>query len=94
MKFILGFIFGFMISAGVVLADNITTPPPIKDANVYHYLRQVYENFHRLQVVSVDPDAARSGKKGDMVLYLTGGVGVLCVNVDSATDWDCATLTD
>lgn len=94
MKFIIGFICGFIVSAGLVLADNITSPPPIKDPTIAHYFKQIYDNFHRLQVVSTDPDASRSGKKGDMVLYLTGGVGVLCVNVDSATDWDCATLVD
>ena len=45
-------------------------------------------------MVSSDPDASRNGKKGDMLFYLTGGVGSFCVNTDSSTDWDCTVLTD
>ncbi len=94
MKFILGFIFGFMISAGIVLADNITAPPPIKDANVYHYFRQIYENFHRLQVVTVNPDGVRSGKRGDMILLQAGGTSYLEINTDSGTTWRGIALAD
>ena len=93
-KFITGFIIGFILSGMIVSADNISAPPPIKDANIFHYFTQIYNNFHRLQVVSSDPDASRNGKKGDMLFYLTGGVGSFCVNTDSSTDWDCTVLTD
>ena len=94
MRFILIILFFILVSK--VLADNISAPPPLPNSepSVAHYFRQIYDNFHRLQVVSSDPDGSRAGKKGDMVLYLTGGVGVLCINMDSVTDWDCETLED
>ena len=87
MKLIIGFICGFFVSAGLVLADNISSPPPIKDPTIYHYFRQIYENFHRLQVVTTNPDGSRNGKKGDMVLLQTGGSSYLEINSDSSTTW-------
>ncbi len=94
MKFIIGFICGFIISAGLVLADNITSPPPIKDPTIAHYFKQIYDNLHRLQVVTTNPDGSRSGKRGDMVLLQTGGSSYLEINSDSGTTWRGVILTD
>ena len=76
----------------VARADLISSPPPIKDPNVYHYFRQIYENFHRLQVVTTNPDGTRSGKKGDMVLLETGGVLYIEINANSGTVWSGVAL--
>ena len=96
MKFFWITIISLFCISNIVFADNISAPPPFpkSDPSVSFYFKQIYDNFHRLQVVSSDPDGSRAGKKGDMVLYLTGGVGVLCINMDSVTDWDCETLED
>lgn len=94
MKFIIGFICGFLFSAGLVLADNITSPPPIKDPTIAHYFKQIYDNFHRLQVVTTNPDGSRNGKKGDMLHLQTGGNYYHCENVDSSTTWRCVQLLD
>lgn len=94
MKFIFGFIIGFLVSASLVLADNIASPPPIKDPNILHYFQQIYENLHRLQVVTVNPDGSRNGKKGDMILLQTGGSSYLEINSDSGTTWRGISLSD
>lgn len=94
MKFIYGFILGFILSVSLAWADVISAPPPIKDANVYHYIRQIYENLHRLQVVTSNPDGSRNGKKGDMVLLQTGGTSYLEINTDSLTTWRGVALSD
>lgn len=93
-KFITGFIIGFLISSAAVYADIISAPPPINDVNVYHYLRQIYENFHRLQVMTSTPNGTRTGKKGDMILLQTGGNSYLEINTDSSTTWKGVILTE
>ena len=94
MRFIAGFIFGFLLSAVIVFADNISAPPPIKDANVLHYFTQIYNNFHRLQVVTTNPDGTRNGKTGDMILLQTGGTSYLEINTNSSTTWRGVALSD
>jgi len=94
MRFVFGFIIGFILSGMIVFADNISAPPPIPDPSVYHYFRQIYENFHRLQVVTANPDGTRNGKKGDMLHLQTGGNYYHCENVDSSTTWRCIQLLD
>lgn len=94
MKIILGFVLGFTVSACLSFADIISAPPPIKDANIYHYFRQIYENFHRLSVVTSNPDGSRNGKKGDMLLLQTGGTSYLEINTDSLTTWRGVALAD
>ena len=94
MKIVWVFIAGCVLSSCLAWADVISAPPPIKDANIYHYLRQIYENMHRLQVVTTNPDGTRNGKKGDMVLLQTGGTSYLEVNTDSLTTWRGVALSD
>ena len=94
MKLGIVFILGILICVGVVFADNITSPPPIKDPTISHYFKQIYDNFHRLQVVTTNPDGVRSGKKGDMVLLQTGGSSYLEINSDSSTTWLGILLSD
>ena len=78
------------------MADNISAPPPLPNSepSVAHYFRQIYENFHRLQVVTTNPDGVRNGKKGDMILLQTGGNSYLEINSDSGTTWRGILLAD
>jgi len=93
-NFILGIIMGFIFSAAIATADILPAPPPLQDVNVYTYLRQIYENFHRLQVVTTNPDGNRRGKIGDMVLLQTGGNSYIEINTTGSTVWRGVILTD
>ena len=93
-KFLFGLITSILMVCTWAIADNISAPPPIKDADTFHYLRQVYENLHRLQVVTTNPDGVRNGKRGDMVLLQTGGNSYLEINSDSSTTWLGVQLTN
>lgn len=89
--FFIGLIFGILVQA---YADKISAPPPLKDEPVAEqtYFREIYENFHRLEVVSAIPDTTRQGKKGDILLYISGATYRLYLNVNSATSWKYVTL--
>jgi hypothetical protein len=88
-KIIFGSILIVLLGTIISFADNISAPPPLIDSepSVSYYFKQIYDNFHRLQVVTVNPDGVRSGKKGDMVLLQTGGNSYLEINSDSGTTW-------
>ena len=92
-KFVFGLILGLFISTA--FADKISSPPPLDEklVTVQHYLQEIYTNLHRLEVVSVIPDTVRQGKKGDVLLYISGATYRLYINVDSATTWKLATLS-
>jgi hypothetical protein len=90
MKIFTGVIIGFILAISInVMADNIPSPPPLagQPAELQHYLESIYVNFHRLPVTTTNPDGSRSGKKGDMVLLITGGNYYLEINVDSSNTW-------
>lgn len=92
----------FFLAGGVVYADKISSPPPLQkacpeckqDTALYHYLREIYENFHRLEIVTSTPNGSRQGKRGDMVVYQTGGISYLAINTDSSTTWSGVVLTN
>lgn len=97
MRFLKGFIFGLFLSCVFYsYADKISSPPPLSDINpaLIHYLQELYVNFHRLEVVTTNPDSARSGKRGDMLLLQTGGSNYLEINTDSSTQWRGILLQD
>ena len=96
MKFKIGIFIGFFLISTLVLADNISAPPPFpkSEPSVSFYFKQIYDNFHRLQVETVNPDGIRSGKKGDMILLQTGGISYLQINTDSLKTWRGVALSD
>lgn len=91
----------FILISAPVFADKISSPPPLQkvcpeckqDTALYHYLREIYENFHRLEIVTSTPNGSRQGKKGDMVVFQTGGISYLAINTDSSTTWSGVVLT-
>ncbi len=96
-SYLVGGIIGFaLVFSFNAIADNIPSPPPLasQPPELQHYLRSIYENFHRLQVVTTNPDGSRRGKKGDMVLLQTGGNHYLEINTDSSTTWHGVQLTN
>ena len=52
-------------------ADRIPAPPPLptEPREEQDYFTEIYNNLHRLQVVTTNPDGSMDGKKGDMVLF-------------------------
>jgi len=89
-SYLIGGVLGFILAISInVMADNIPSPPPLasQPPELQHYLRSIYENFHRLPVTTTNPDGSRRGKKGDMVLLQTGGNSYIEVNSDSSTTW-------
>ena len=71
------------------LADKISAPPPLKDEPPaeQHYLKEIYDNFHNLEIVTSSPDGSKKGKKGQVILYNNSGTYTLWCNVDNSTDW-------
>ena len=80
----------------IVFASKISSPPPLAETSpaLQHYLQELYDNYHRLEVVTTNPDGSRYGKKGDMLLLQTGGNSYLEINTDSSTTWLGVQLTD
>lgn len=95
-KFLQGLFLGIVMATCFSLyADKISAPPPLPDEPVAEqlYLHDLYINLHRLEVVSSIPDTIRSGKKGDMLIYISGATYRLYLNVDSATSWKYVALS-
>lgn len=93
-SFFLCLFLGLFVSTA--FADRISSPPPLPDEPPAEqaYLTEIYNNFHRLEVVTTNPDGSRNGKKGDMLLLQTGGNSYLEINSDSSTIWLGVQLTN
>ncbi len=95
MKKILIGIFLFLLCVPCFGA-KIPEPPPIQDKDVRTYLKTLYDNYNQLEVVIVNPDGARNGRYGDMVILSTGGNYYLevCMSSPDGTVWRGTQLTD
>jgi len=96
---------GLLLGISLVLnfsafGDKISAPPPLgkEYADVsqvlYHYLKEIFDNYHVLEVTTTNPDGARNGIKGAMLQLQTGGKIYHCENSDGSTAWVCVELTD
>ena len=97
LKFLFGLVLGFFLATAITsFSDRISSPPPLDESLVIvqHYFQEIYQNLHRLQVVTSNPDGSRQGKKGDQLQLQTGGNIYHCENSDSSTTWRCVQLTD
>ena len=85
-----------LLLTGTAHAGKISAPPPLKDVDVslQHYLKQIYDNFHKLEVTEDNPDGSRNGKKGECLILQTGGNSYLECNTDGSTTWLGVILTD
>lgn len=83
---------------GIVIAGNLPEPSPFKDMPIeqWNYLKEIARNFNNLTVVKTNPDGARTGKYGDMVLFNNSGTYYLeiCVSSPTGTVWRGCALTD
>lgn len=70
-------------------ATKISAPPPLPDEPLaeQHYFKEIYDNFHVLEITSTAPNGSRNGKKGQIIIYNNGGTFELHVNTDGSTTW-------
>lgn len=87
---------GLFLVALHCFAANIPAPPPLpgETAVEQDYLQKIYNNWNTLEVLTDNPDGTRAGKKGAMVLLITGGNYYLSINVDGNTTWVGVELTN
>ena len=102
-RLFLGIVIGIAIAAPPLWALRIERPPEFVPEWSTNRITQL-NNFllglwnlsngrYQLDVTTSDPDGSRRGQKGEQVLYDPGANEEFCVNIDGATDWDCASLT-
>jgi len=101
-RVLLGMVLGLCLGSMEAMALRLARPPTFTEWNTNTFtqlndvllqLWNVSNGRYTNDVVTVDPDGSRRGTKGEQVLYDPGASEELCVNVDNATDWDCAALT-
>ena len=101
-RLLIGCLVGMALTAPSLWALRIETPPTFHEWNsntftqLNNFLLQLWNvsnGKYAQDISTTDPDGSRRGTKGEMVLYDPGASEELCVNVDGATDWDCASLT-
>ena len=75
---------------GIVRADKIVSPPPFPDTEtaLQHYIQSLWENLHRLEVVTTDPNSSRTGMKGDMLHLQENSLDYFRLNNDGAKTWN------
>ena len=77
-----------LLFATSLYAAKMPAPPPLRDEPPEEtaYLRTIYDNINRVEMVSSNPDGVRVGKKGEMVVYESGS-GTLEINIDGNKMW-------
>ena len=102
-RLLIGIGIGLLLTAPPLWALRTERPPEFHEWNTNTFTQlnnwllsvfNVLNGRYAMNVVTTDPDGSRRGTKGEFVLYDSSGTGVQCVNMDNATDWDCATLVD
>lgn len=101
-RLLVGILCGCLLSAPPLWALRIERPSEFFEwnTNTFTQLNNLLLGFfnvvngrYQMDVVTSDPDGNRRGNRGELVLYDPGASEEFCVNVDGATDWDCAALT-
>lgn len=87
-------LFILVLFTSVCFAGDIPAPPPLPDETPVEqdYFQKIYNNWNNLEVVSSIPDTTRKGKKGDIILYISGVTYRVYFNVDGEMSWKYATL--
>ena len=89
MRFILGFLLGFLLACFPIDAGTINTPPPLSNTEValQHYLLDIRNNMNKPNVLTTTPDGNRKGLIGQIVSFNDSGTFHLYVNVDGSKSW-------
>ena len=97
MKIILG-LSCLLLCAGVLVAGELSTPPPLPSEPVaeQNYFQRIFDHWQKLVVVTANPNGSRRGTRGELVYGDFGGEQRLCANTNTAsgggTSWECVTL--
>lgn len=91
----------FPLLIWVAVAGELPAPPPLQGEPVAEvaYLAKIYENWHRLDVSTVNPNTApaRRGLRGEVIYATFGGTNRLCANTsttaEGGTTWQCVSLS-
>ena len=101
-QLVVGILVGMAMSAPSSWALRIARSPEFYEwnTNTFSQLNQftldvwnTLNGRYQVDIVTTDPDGSRRGNRGELVLYDPGASEEWCVNVDAATDWDCAALS-
>ena len=76
-------------------ADKIPAPSPLRSTPKEEkaYLDIIYNNHNSLEVVDADPNGSKVGKKGYIILYISGTTYRLYINVDGDKVWKYSNLS-
>lgn len=80
---------------GIAYASDLPAPPPLstEPAAEQLYFQSIYTNFHKLEQTSTNPNGARKGNTGDMLLYKTSLLKYyFVVNIDGLYHWQAVEL--
>ena len=102
MRYFLGILTGFILSATLAWGANLSSPPPLQDKETYLYLREIWNNLFNLPIVTSNPDGSVRGKRGDILFLDTNGDTdgpeylEVCtsVGIEGGTRWRGVALTD
>ena len=98
MRYFLGILTGFILSATLAWGANLSSPPPLQDKETYLYLREIWNNLYNMPTTTVNPDGTRRGHYGDFLLLTTGGTSYIevCVStgIEGGTVWKGVALSD
>lgn len=90
MRFLAGVITGFLLSGAIAWASDLPSPPLVQDKEVKRYLKRLYDQAGRIEVVTTNPNGSRFGRKGDTVWWNDSGTYKLRVCTDAGqggTTW-------
>jgi len=81
-----------LVYGGYVWAGELPFPPALKDEPVEElaYLRTIQRNWNNIPIVTTNPNGARNGNLGDMILYNNSGSWKDCYNIDGGQSWRCS----
>lgn len=98
MKYAMGVLTGFLLSAALAWAATIPSPTPTTERDTLIYLRRLYNNLYNMPTTTTNPDGTRRGRYGDFILLTTGGTNYLEVctstGVNGGTQWRGVALSD
>ena len=103
MRCLAAFCLGWLLATTPVWAFRMSQPDVITEWNENTFaqlnnallqLWNITNGRYTPDVTTTDPDGSRVGSQYDVIIYdPAAGSSEICVNVDGATDWDCATLS-
>lgn len=81
----------FCLITTYVFAGLLPAPPILRDEPLAEqlYFKSIYDNHNNLEIVTINPDGSRTGRRGDIVLFNDSGTYYIeiCVSSPTGTVW-------